>query len=164
MRGFRSSKYGNVRYCVCQHAARLHQRVVAFGKRGKPLRSKGKPKTRLEHCEVLDCGCLEFSRGADSSQELARLRELQRLQARDKIRNLKHHPPAVVFLPARGSFPAVTWEPDFTYEERLGRSDDDKWIPIYEDSKGFETPLFKIQARLFYEWFHFVIRVTKRAK
>ena len=74
----------------------------------------------------------------DSKREMNRYCELVLLQRAGEICDLVHHPKPLL-LEVNGQ-KIGAWEPDFTYTEN-GQL-------LYEDSKGFRTPEYKIKKKL----------------
>ena len=83
----------------------------------------------------------------DSIRESERYQELKLLEKAGKIRALKIHP-VINLQPAftyRGTMiRGILYEADFYYVEEH----DGKGIEVYEDVKGFETPVFKLKWKL----------------
>jgi hypothetical protein len=83
----------------------------------------------------------------DSIRESERYQELKLLEKAGEIRTLKVHPtiklqPAFMYRGTR--IKEISYESDFYYVEEH----DGIGIDVYEDVKGFETPVFKLKWKL----------------
>ena len=104
-----------------------------------------------------------------SKAEAHRYQELKLLERGGRIRGLKLQPRYKLYAlvingpPADGKEVCV-YVADFEYEEDQQDARDEGypyWVPITEDTKGMETPVFKLKAKFFAACYGREVRITK---
>lgn len=78
----------------------------------------------------------------DSKKEASRWAQLKLLQAAGKIRNLKRQVP--LRCEVNGEL-VCKYVADFVYEEPV---DVAQWGVVFEDAKGYKTPIYKLKKKL----------------
>lgn len=97
--------------------------------------------------------CDQHTPPHDSLRECRRFAELKLLERAGEIRNLQQQVPFEL-LPKQELFgrklPAVRYVADFVYDEPItGQPRGTQgWPRVVEDSKGMQTPIFRLKARL----------------
>jgi len=97
----------------------------------------------------------------DSKRESRRYGELQLLERAGLIRNLTLQP-SFELLPKMPGQRAIIYVADFAYEELVpSRYEEDSWVRIVEDSKGFRTRVFRMKEKMFHAKYPgIVLRLT----
>lgn len=111
---------------------------------GEPCHAPGRP--RGARARVNKYGNTPTN-GHASKREAKRAAELRLLEKAGQIRDLREQ---VKFelIPKQDGERACTYAADFAYFEPVSDKSGDYWSPVYEDCKGFRTPVYRLKRKL----------------
>lgn len=89
----------------------------------------------------------------DSKKEAKRYQELKLLEKSGKIKDLQLQVPYIIIDKSKWGR-AIKYVCDFQYYELQNNL----WVPVVEDTKGYRTAVYKLKKRLVAERYEIVIR------